>query len=236
MITKIIKKEKAKKVNKELLEIGREYYKTLNKIENELGLLSDALRDYRELNLNYDYYKERMYLFIDLLNSVNINSPIMLKNALLSEKTGEINRLYDNNMDLINKHGEEVKREVLEKLVAISTKGMPNEEKVKILKWILDKLELNAIDINCVDITGRFLFSNQLAVKKGQLSFCGISSRQIHSYELCLIRALEGKVDSAIDFLYDFVDNYQYSISEPFNSFERISIKNMIMVILKSMS
>lgn len=106
------------------------------------------------------------------------------------------------------------------------------------LEWIWDRLELDSVEHED-DIKYTYLnplYSNNALDKvAGKRSNSGISSKQINTFESCLKHSLLKNTYEAIHSLKEFIDNQQNSIQEPFNSFERISIRIMITYIIQSM-
>lgn len=177
------------------------------------------------VNKNYD---KIMYSLNTLKAQIEITKlyeyiPVLIK------KQNEINKRLSCIYNDIIKIGTESKKEILSKLDAIDNFAETDGEIKETLSWIFDTLELNNIEMEN-DITWTFIKNRSQII--GKLSNCGISGRQICSYERCIEQAISKRTNEAVHSLYEFIDNYQCNIQLPFNSYERISIRIMIELII----
>ena len=225
----ILRRKKNKSLEKELVNIGRDCYEILERAENELKQIKEDLNE-RQISLNYDALKYRLSI---IWNNVCILRSISYSDRF-RKKILEINQLSNDIFEQIIKIGSASKQEILSELNRIDTFDKSNEEIKNTLEWIWAKLELDNINLEGTVINDTF--SRDFTDVYGKTIYCGISNRQISTFERCLKHSFNNNIKEALHSLNEFIDNYQYSIQEPFNSFERISVKTMIMIILKNMS
>ncbi|MCQ4925031.1 hypothetical protein NE686_18160 [Tissierella carlieri] len=225
----ILRRKENKLQKKQLIDIGRDCYKILERAEDELNQIKEDLNE-RQISLNYDALKYRL--------NIIWNNVCRLRSISYSDrfrkKILEINQLSNDIFEQIIRIGSTSKQEILSELNRCDTFDKSNEEIKKILEWIWGKLELDNIALEGTVINDTFL--RDFTDIYGKTSYCGISNRQISTFERCLKHSFNNNIKEALHSLNEFIDNYQYSIQEPFNSFERISIKTMIMIIIKNMS
>lgn len=224
------KKEKEK--NKELEIIKRICFERLDHIEKKLMEIEKSL-NLDEININKSY--DKIMIDIDrLIKQIDIVAGFEYKREIL-ERKNELDCILDKILKKIFQIGTANRKEVLNKLNRIDTFNKPNEEIKELLEWIWDRLNLDNIEME--DDISKTLINriNQSGSIMGKLTNSSISSRQINSYESCVNHSITKNTQEAIHSLFEFVDNYQYNIQEPFNSYERLSIRIMIKVIIKSM-
>lgn len=199
-------------------------------IEKNINLLNKIYAEIAEgyINKNYDLINYRLTQVqqeISLLEDIYV----LLEDKRMLNELQLLRNQHTNISNKINKLGYDLRIDILSLLEIIDN----NDESIKyiykkeLLNNIYVKLDLENIsqeDIISVN------FKND-TVGKG--SFANISYKQISSYEYCLLHVMDSEINKAIHSLYEFIYNYKLNFNEPFNSYERILIKNMIDIILK---
>jgi hypothetical protein len=218
------------KKDKKLEITNRVCFLQLKYIERRFDNIEQSLN---EENINRNFEKILLDLHIlkgqfSIITNYNHTSQIVRRHDYLN------NRLYAI-YDRIIEIGTKSKKKILNELYKIDTSNKTNDEIKKILGSMWDYLNLENVDMED-DITDTFINKSNLSCHvMGKLTNNSISTKQISSYESCINYAISLNTKEAVHSLYEFIDNYQYNIQEPFNSYERISIRIMIKVIVKSM-
>jgi TolA-binding protein len=204
------------------------YKKELDVIRKRLSWLLEI--DEKIVTRNYDSIK---------LEKDNLLEKTRLIKSLGFDKKYEkqiegICSLADNVVANILRIGSLSKEEVLAKLDEIDFCN--NDDEIKeTLGWIQNKLELDTIELED-DINNTYIVNQKRGLVEGKTSFGGISARQLITYENCLKHAMSKSTCEAVHSLKEFIDNYQIGLQEPFSSFERISIRLMITLIIQGVA
>lgn len=218
------------KKDKELSIRDKLCFSQLKCIEKTIDALEQSISE-KNIHRNYEKILLDMRILKGQLSIPKIDN---YSSEIVRETKNLEGRLYEI-YDKIIEVGTKSKKEILNKLDRIDTFNKTNSEIKGTLEWIWDRLNLDNVEVED-DITDTFI--NRMNPSRhvtGKLANCSISCRQINSYESCINHAISKNTKEAVHLLYEFVDNYQYNIQEPFNSYERISIRTMIKIIIKSM-
>lgn len=208
-----------RKHNKELIEIGKESLNILEKVESELTSLRNDVRDERHLIRNYDDIKQR------LINIMNLYGGLR-HYTKLGENIIQIEKDIHETLNIIRESGRIIKKEVIDMVGSLNNESS-KDDIMHVLDWVWEKLELEELGIVGDDITDKFIF-DRIDIITGKASFCGITDRQIRSYENSLLWVYNKDIQRVVHYLYEFIDNYNYGLQEPFNNYERICIRNII--------
>lgn len=201
----------SRRVKREITALGELTLDVFGNIKCELEGLKDVVNNEKELNLNYDGIKQRLSLLKFWLNSNTKFRGCSLTKDKMLECYNEINSIEKT----ISECGMKIKREVITQIEGIDINNYYDEkysvsidEIMRVLEWIWDRLELDELNHpGRTDITGMFLFGREDI--KGKISFCGLTYRQIKSYEKCLESIERKSRGGVVHYLYEFVDNYQ---------------------------
>lgn len=202
----------------------------LKYVESEIKVIEQSIcedninRHYDEILLNLNMISGQL----DIITIYKNTSKILSEINNLKER---LNVIYDK----IENSGTKIKNHVLSKLNEIDTFNKTNSEIKEVLEWVLDVLSLDNIELEDDIYYTHLNKFDKTNIEFGKIMNASIYRRQINSYESCIKHAISKKINEAIHSLTEFIDNYQYTIKKPFNSYERISIRTMIKVITINM-
>lgn len=205
------------KSDKDFLETGRSINLLLNDLENLLSTL--------EKKLNNDYLL-RYYDIVRLgLTDAKTIFGELAKLSLVEEHKQQLEFLnirFKSILNEVEKIGTTQKKTVLE-MLSLNTVSK-KEELYQLFDELILYLSLN--DIEKENSLQNFL-SDKVDINwevKGKILNSVLTTKQYSLYNSIIISLHEGDVSEIVDKLKSFISNQNYTMKEPFNSYERMSI------------